>query len=163
MDGAYAVHSRVGVGLWFGLSRGASRRGGDYRFNGYSPELVVEEAAYFAAAQLPVRVWGDRDLAIELVPRAGFATGSLELSHDAENNDVPQSIASGGTTSGPVSKNAPAQNTVVFGAAITLTSYTYHLGLDTGLLFAPVGPPGELARAHDFGGFYFAFGGTIDG
>ncbi len=158
-DGAYAVHSRVGVGVWAGLSRGASRHAGS-AYGIYPSGASLNEVGYYVAAQAPVRVWGDRDLALELVPRVGYAAGRLSWNLEADESDSP-SVS--GSSREARRLEAPMQHTAIFGAAVTLTSYAYHLGLDTGLVFAPVGAPGELGQSHDFGGFYFAFGGTIDG
>ncbi len=133
LDGAYMLHRRFGLGLWTGLNLRSS-------FPNRGPSL--SESAYFVGVQAPVLLVGKRAYSLHITPRLGFASGQLELDND---------------------KDAKFQNTAMFGAAVSFTSFTYHIGGSVSLMRAPTGPPGELGRDHDYGGFYVSLGGTIDG
>ncbi|MEM1033019.1 MAG: hypothetical protein AAGN82_21915 [Myxococcota bacterium] len=56
-----------------------------------------------------------------------------------------------------------AQFTAIFGGHLSFQSFTYHVGASAGLLFAPVGGPGEAGAPHDFGGLFLALNATLDG
>jgi hypothetical protein len=133
LDGAYMFHPRVGGGLWLGLNR---------RLSEPDTSAKLHEVAYFIAGQAPVHMWGDRLLSLQLTPRVGYATGLVELGGDG-----------GGTF----------DSGVMWGLGASAMSFEYHLSATASFMRATAGPVGELGGNHDFGGFYFAIGGMLDG
>jgi len=133
IDGAYMLHRHFGLGLWTGMNLRKSHPNS-------GPSL--SENAYFVGLQAPILIAGKRAYALHITPRLAFATGQLELDND---------------------KDAKFQNTAMWGGAVSFTSFTYHVGGSLGLMRAQTGPPGEIGRDYDYGGFYVALEGTIDG
>jgi hypothetical protein len=132
-DFAFMIHERVGAGLWTGLARRSA-----------APELgpALGEVAYFVGGEVPVLIAGRRAIALHAVPRVGFAAGKL-ASGDASNVDF--------------------QTALMWGGAVTLTSFDWHLGGTIAFMRASTGPAGEVGRDHDYGGLYFAVGGNLGG
>jgi len=142
-DGAYMVHPRVGVGGFLGMNRRASDPGGLTRgLNTYS---------FYLGAQAPIHLWGERAYTFQFTPRLGFLGGAV-TSDDDDFDDFNDG-----------SNDSRAQYTAIFGGVVSFQSFTYHMGVSAGLLFAPAGRPGEAGRPHDFGGLFLGINTTLDG
>jgi hypothetical protein len=135
LDAAYMFHRRVGVGVWMGMNRRSGQPA-----EGQGSKLNA--AAYFIGVEVPILLWGERDYALQLVPRGGFLSGEIELDNFEE---------------------APFQKTGIFGAGVTFNSFTYHVGGGIAYTYAPAGSVSELGRTHDYGGFCVMLQGSIDG
>jgi hypothetical protein len=98
----------------------------------------LEELSYFVGPELPLR-FGPRELAFFFAPRVGVAVGSQSFGGDA-----------------------PTQTGFAWGGQLGAVSSVAHLTFGINLLRAVIGPPGEVGRPHDLGGFYFSIGGLFD-
>jgi hypothetical protein len=137
MDGAWMFHERVGAGLWLGLNR---RSGGAES----SDQRGVEVVSWFIGAELPILLAGNRAWALQLTPRAGYATGRIHFTNFSGNSA------------------GLFQHTGTFGGAFSFQSFLAHFGASIALMHSPAGPPGKYGRNMDYGGFYFSLNGTID-
>ncbi|MBI4951284.1 MAG: hypothetical protein HY908_04570 [Myxococcales bacterium] len=155
LDGAYMPHERIGIGAFMGLnSRSSEPSTSGY----YRSAPTLRDVAYFFGAQAPVLIVGSRDVALHATPRIGFVSGRLAFEEDS--SEYP--VAYGSAALAPVAET-PFQNGVLWGAELSLTSFTYHVGVALGLLRGVVGPTGDLGANHDHGGLYFLAEGSIDG
>ncbi|MCC6526971.1 MAG: hypothetical protein IT373_30265 [Polyangiaceae bacterium] len=155
LDGAYMPHERIGIGAFMGLnSRSSEPNTSGY----YGRAPTLQDVAYFFGAQAPVLIVGSRDVALHVTPRIGFVSGRLAFEEDS--SEYP--VAYGSTALAPVVET-PFQNGVLWGAELSLTSFTYHVGVALGLLRGVVGPTGDLGENHDHGGLYIMAEGSIDG
>ena len=134
MDGAYMISQRWGLGVWGGLNRRSSASN--------ASSVGLNAVAYFIGAEAPVALWGQHDISLHVTPRVGFLSGEVALDNARETE---------------------AQQTAIFGAALSMQSFLYHFGGTIAYTYAPAGSPGELGGNHDFGGLYFALTGSIDG
>jgi len=109
-----------------------------------SPELGpgLQAATYFLAGQAPIRIVGSRRLMLHATPRIGFASGKIEIGTATESE---------------------FQHTLIWGGALELTTFRYHLSGGIALMRAQAGTTGEVGGDHDYGGFFATLGGTIDG
>jgi hypothetical protein len=131
----------VDGGYLFHPKLGIGAWGGFARWSSSPSERApaLNEMAYFVGGEVPIKL-GSRAISFVAAPRIGFCSGQVEIGGDA-----------------------PFQSAFAFGAEIGVASFKYHVGGSLGILRAPVSPPGELGRDHDFGGFYVVIGGLIDG
>lgn len=139
-DGAYMVHPRIGIGGFLGMNRRASDPDG--------PTRSINTYSLFGGAQAPIHIWGERAYTFHVTPRLGLLGGSVS----SEAFSLDDEDAGG-----------HAEYTAIFGALASFQSFTYHLGVSAGWLFAPAGRPGEAGRAHDFGGLFLGINATLDG
>jgi hypothetical protein len=98
----------------------------------------LHELSYFIGPEIPLR-FGPREIAFFAAPRIGVAIGAQDF---------------GGTS--------PTQAGFAYGAQLGAVSSAAHVTFGLNLLRATIGPPGDVGRPHDLGGFYFSIGGMFD-
>lgn len=129
---------RLGFGAFMSMShRGSSTESGP----------TLHSTGYFVGPELPIVLAGNRRWTFHATPRVGYANVATSVTFAGSNGSSPD-----------------RQSTGVVGGALNFQSFEYHMGVSVGFMHAPAGAPdGSIARTMDYGGLYFAVGGSIDG